>query len=215
MSVKYFIFVGCCLAFLVGCRGTTTDRPPVHPNLNMDFQNRFDPQERNPFFPDERSMRIPVEGTVARGHLEEDTEYYTGIAADGDTVASIPRIEVDEAFVRQGQEQFNIYCQPCHGYVGNGNGVVGAQYWPVPVTSFHIERLRNAPDGHFFQVITNGIRTMPAYGHQVDVADRWAIVAYIRALQRSQNVPEAEVPAEELVQQTRSNEQSMGASSSK
>ena len=200
---------------LVGCRGTTMESPPVHPNLNMDFQNRYDPQEHSPFFADGRAMRTPVEGTVARGDLEEDTPYTSGVGADGSPVSSIPRVEVDEAFVRQGQKQFNTYCQPCHGYLGDGNGVVGAQYWRVPVTSFHIDRLRSAPDGYVFQVITNGVRTMPGYSHQVDVEDRWAIVAYVRALQRSQNVPRGEIPSEELTQQTSTDEQATGASSSK
>jgi mono/diheme cytochrome c family protein len=194
MPLKYLAFICCSLTVLVGCRGTTMDKPPVHPNQNMDFQNRYDPQEESPFFADGRAMRTPVEGTVRRGALERGTPYVSGIDSEGNPVESIPRHEVDEAFVRQGQRQFNTYCQPCHGSLGDGNGVIGAEYWPVPVTSFHIDRLRDAPDGEFFQVITGGVRTMPGYAHQVDVEDRWAIVAYIRALQRSQNVPRNEVP---------------------
>lgn len=205
MPLKYLVFICCCLTVLVGCRGTTMERPPVHPNLNMDFQNRYDPQESSPFFADGRAMRPPVEGTVPRGALEAGTPYTTGLDAEGDPVDSIPRIEVDQEFIRQGQKQFDTYCQPCHGYLGDGNGVVGAQ-WQVPVTSFHIDRLRTAPDGQLFQVMTEGVRTMPGYSHQVDVDNRWAIVAYIRALQRSQNVPREEIPADVLSQQTSTDE---------
>lgn len=178
------------------------ETPPIHPNLNMDFQNRFDPQERNDFFADRRSQRPPVEGTVARGNLQADDAYYKGVTVNGAPVDNIPeRITVDRAFVERGQNRFNVYCSPCHGQVGDGQGVVGAQYWPVPVTSVHNERVRNAPDGYIFDVITNGIRTMPKYSHQVSVRDRWAIVAYVRALQRSQNVSQEELPEDALAQQ--------------
>lgn len=186
------------LVLLAGCRGTRSEEPPVHPNLNMDFQSRFDPQEANSFFADGRSMRTPVEGTVPRGHLRADSAYYRGLAADGDTLEQIPdRVTVDRAFLERGRREFDVYCAPCHGRAGDGNGVLAAgDYAMVPPTSFHLDRLRTAPDGHFFRVITGGVRTMPSYAHQIDVEDRWAIVAYVRALQLSQGAGPDALPEE-------------------
>lgn len=189
MHMRHFIIGVVCLVLLAGCRGTRSDEPPVHPNLNMDFQARYDPQEASPFFADGRAMRTPVEGTVPRGHLRADSAYYRGMTAEGDTVEQIPdRVTVDRAFLDRGRREYDVYCSACHGQAGDANAVmIEGQYGLVPPPSFHADRLRNAPDGHFYRVITDGIRTMPSYAHQIDVEDRWAIVAYIRALQLSQN----------------------------
>lgn len=180
---------------LAGCRGTQSDDAPIHLNLNMDFQERFDPQEANPFFADNRSMRPLVPGTVARGTLREDVAFYEGRTQGGGFINQLP-VPTTRALLERGRERFDIFCAPCHGQVGDGEGIIttgGFGYTPAP--TFHSDRLREMQEGYFYDVIANGIRTMPAYGHQVPPADRWAIVAYIRALQRSQYARPDDVPA--------------------
>lgn len=179
--------------FLTSCRGQQFQHQPVHPNMNMDQQERFEAQEKNPFFADGRSMRQPVEGTVARGNLRHDPAFSGGINEDSSYVTEIP-VEVDRSFLYRGQDRYDIYCTPCHGKLGDGQGIImTGGYGYVPAPSYHIDRLRNMPDGQLYSAIANGVRTMPAYAHQINVRDRWAIVAYIRALQRSQNVTEEEL----------------------
>lgn len=183
---------------LAGCRGTISEKPPIHINPNMDFQNRFDPQEANPFFADGRAMRSPVPGTVARGMLKEDTSFYLGRTEGGAYVQTLP-IAVTTEVIRRGQQRYNIYCAVCHGRSGDGQGVImtgGYGYTPAP--TYHDDRLRGESDGYMYDVITNGVRNMPGYAQQIPVADRWAIVAYMRALQRSQHATEADIPASEL-----------------
>ena len=180
---------------LAGCRGTQSDNPPFHLNLDMDFQQKFGPQEANPFFEDNAAMRAPVPGTVARGELRDSSALHRGRNDAGNYVEDIP-IAVTRAVLERGQEQYNIQCSVCHGKTGAGNGIVmRGDYGYTPAPSYHIDRLRNAPDGYMYDVIANGVRTMPAYGQKVPVLDRWAIVAYIRALQRSQNASPDELPA--------------------
>lgn len=172
-----------------------SDEPPVHLNLNMDFQERFDPQEANPFFADNRSMRPPVPGTVARGTLREDVAFYEGRTEGGSFVEEMPLPTTRELLTR-GQSRYNIFCAPCHGGAGDGEGIIttgGYGYTPAP--TYHSDRLRDVADGYLYDTIANGVRTMPSYGHQVPPADRWAIVAYIRALQRSQYASPEDVPA--------------------
>lgn len=159
----------------------------------MDFQNRYNAQETNSFFENNMAMRPPVEGTIARGQLKNDRAYYEGLDENGELVDEIP-MEVTRDFIYRGKERFEIYCQVCHGGQGDGQGVImTGQYGYVPAPSFHTENIRQMPDGHFFSAITNGIRNMPSYATQIKVEDRWAIVAYIRALQLSKNVPESEM----------------------
>lgn len=185
---------------LTGCRGTTSGQPPVHLNLDMDFQERFDPQEANPFFADNRSMRPPVPGTVARGFLREETDFYLGRTEGGDYVEEIP-VSVDRDLLERGRERYEIYCAVCHGQVGYGEGpIMRGNYGYTPAPSFHQDRLREVSDGYLYDVIVNGVRTMPPYGPQVFVADRWAIVGYIRTLQRSQNAGPEDVPENVLAQ---------------
>jgi mono/diheme cytochrome c family protein len=180
-----------------------SDAPPVHLNRNMDYQQRFEEQEANPFFADGAAMRPPVPGTVARGRLRttQNADLLLGRTSGGDFVGRIP-VPVTEALVARGQERFNIYCAVCHGRAGDGRGVVmvgngGQGYGFTPAPSYHTDLLRTVPDGYLFDVITNGVRSMPSYGHQVSPADRWAVVAYIRALQRSQDAGPEAVPAPE------------------
>lgn len=178
---------------LTACRGQRSKVPPIHPNMNMDQQNRVEAQEENRFFTDNRAMRQPVEGTIARGELRQDEALYQGINEDSSFVSENP-LKLTKKLLKRGQDRFNIYCSPCHGITGNGQGiVVTGNYGLVPPPSYHTDRLRNVNDGYLYSVITNGIRTMQPYAHQIPVKDRWAIVAYVRALQKSQNVQESEI----------------------
>jgi mono/diheme cytochrome c family protein len=166
---------------LAGCRQDMHDAP------------RYEPYEKSDFFADGRSARPLVEGTVARGHLREDTPAATGRMGTA-FVATAP-VPVTMDLLRRGQERYGIYCTPCHGLTGGGEGMVVRRGFRRP-TSLHDPRLRGQPDGYLFDVITNGFGAMPDYAAQVPVADRWAVVAYIRALQLSQNATVADVPAD-------------------
>ncbi len=165
----------------------------------MAAQPRYEPLEPNNFFPDGTSSRPLVQNTVPRGFLREDTAYYTGktTGADGKAtdVDQFP-VPVTRELVQRGQERYNIYCTPCHAADGQGNGVV-VQRGFAPPPSLHDPRLRQSPVGHFYDVITNGWGQMPNYAHQIPVGDRWAIVAYIRALQLSQNANAQDLSPEE------------------
>lgn len=195
MKVSKYILLAVILLplALAGCRGERFETQPVHPNMNMDQQERFEPQEKNEFFADNRAMRKPVEGTIARGNLKEDQAFYQGINEDSSFVEEIP-VDLTKSFIYRGKEQYEVYCTPCHGNTGDGNGIVMANnYGYVPAPSFHLERLQNQSDGYLYSAIANGIRNMPSYATQISVKDRWAIVAYVRALQKSQNVSEDEI----------------------
>lgn len=179
--------------FLMSCRGQVTDQPPVHVNPNMDFQDRFNAQEENPFFADGRAMRTPVEGTIARGNLKHDRALYEGVNENGNFIDENP-FDMTEAFLYRGKERYDIYCKVCHGGAGDGQGIImTGQYGYVPAPSYHTELIRSMPDGQIYDAIANGVRTMPSYASQIKTEDRWAIVAYIRALQMSQNVSEEEI----------------------
>ena len=165
----------------------------------MAAEPRYEPLEPNDFFPDGTSARPLVPNTVARGFLREDTAYFTGRTAGPDgkptDVTQFP-VPVTRELVERGRERYNIYCTPCHAADGQGNGVIVQRgFFPPP--SLHIDRLRQAPPGYFFGVITNGFGQMPNYAHQIPVADRWAIVAYIKALQLSQNANAQDLTPEE------------------
>jgi mono/diheme cytochrome c family protein len=168
---------------LAGCRQDMYD------------QARQKPYAPSQFFDDGRSARPPVPGTIARGQLNDDPHLYTG-RVNGRLVTTFP-FPVDRAVLERGRDRYNIYCAPCHDRLGNGDGMVVLRGYRQP-PSLHIDRLRNAPVGHFFDVTTNGLGAMPDYAVQIDVYDRWAIAAYIRALQLSQRATTAEVPPEEL-----------------
>lgn len=175
----------------VGCfRGTTTEDSSIHLILNMDDQEKFEPFEKNTFFKDESAMRMPVAGTIARDDkLEETPEHVYRTMKNP--------VPLTSAVMERGQQRFNIYCSPCHGQVGDGKGIVaqrGMTQGFVPPTNFHSDDMRSKADGHYFHVITHGIRNMQPYAYQVSEDDRWAIVHYIRALQRSQNASSKDVP---------------------
>jgi len=168
---------------LTGCaRGCTSSRPPIHINPSMDDQPKVRPQTASAFFYNGASMREPVPGTVAIGELKEDAAFFTGKGADGQFVAAIPR-PVDEALLERGRQRYVIYCQPCHDARGDGRGIL-FQRGNVPTATFHQDKILKYADGQIFDVITNGVGLMPGYRWPIPPADRWAIVAYVRQLQR-------------------------------
>jgi mono/diheme cytochrome c family protein len=158
---------------------------------DMYNQPRYEPLEPSSFFDDGRSSRQLVPGTIPRDALPSDSVLITG-KENGQLVATLP-VELSEALLRRGQERFNIFCSVCHGQTGDGNGMIVQRGFTRPPT-FHSERLRGAPIGHFFDVATHGFGRMPAYAAQVPVEDRWAIAAYIRTLQLSQYAEVNELP---------------------
>jgi mono/diheme cytochrome c family protein len=165
---------------LAGCRQDMHDAP------------RYEPLEASTFFANGQSSRMLVANTVARGLLREDTHLNEG-KVNGQLATTFPMPVTAEVMAR-GQERFNVFCSPCHGPTGSGNGMVVQRGFRAP-PSYHEDRLRNAPVGYFFDVMTNGFGAMQDYASQVPVADRWAIAAYIRALQLSQRATVDDVPA--------------------
>lgn len=174
------LLAACCLLLLaVGCRQQMADQP------------RYKPLAQSAFFGDDRSERPLVPGTVAQGYLRADEGYYSG-KSGGDLLTALP-VPLTLALLERGQDRFNIFCSPCHDRTGNGGGMVVQRGYRRP-PALHIDRLREAPIGHFFDVITKGFGAMPDYAAQVSPADRWAIAAYIRALQLSQHAKLDDVP---------------------
>lgn len=157
----------------------------------MHDQPKYIPLREAAFFGDDRSARPVIAGTVARGQLNEDSLLYTGKVNGAD--ATVFPFPVDDRVMARGRERFNVYCSPCHGQTGVGDGMVVRRGYRHPPT-FHQDRLRDAPLGHFFDVITNGFGAMPDYAEQVKVEDRWAIIAYVRALQLSEHATASDVP---------------------
>ena len=161
--------------------------------IDMHVQPRQNPLSYSDFYADHRSARPPVEGTVARGQLYSDSYFYTGkIGANPGDSMPFP---VTKEVLERGRERYNIYCAPCHSRVGDGQGFIPSRGFSRMPPSYHIPRLQKAPLGYFFDVMTNGFGIMPDYASQISPEDRWKIVAYIRALQLSQNATQAEVPA--------------------
>jgi mono/diheme cytochrome c family protein len=161
---------------------------------DMQDQPRYKPLAQSDFFPDHRSARPEIDGTVARGHLEIDTARYTG-KFNGEDVTEFP-IPITRADIERGRDRFNIYCAPCHGHLGDGNGMVVLRGFRQ-AASYYTEKLMNAPVGHFFDVMTNGFGAMPSYASRVQTDDRWRIAAYIRALQLSESARLSDVPADQ------------------
>ena len=158
---------------------------------------RYDPYDESAIFPKGMSAQQLVEGTVARGHLNEDELLYTG-KIDGKPADEFP-FPITAADLDRGEQRYNIYCSPCHGRTGEGNGMV-VQRGFKQAASYHVDRLRTMPVGYFFETMTNGFGSMPDYRSQITVPDRWRIVAYIRALQLSHHATTADVPADQLPQ---------------
>jgi len=160
----------------------------------MHMQPRYNSLDASAFFDDGRSARPAVPGTVARGNLRINSHLYTG-KVNGVVVDAFP-FPVTRQVLERGRERYNIYCTPCHDEVGTGHGMIVRRGFPPP-PSYHSDRLRTAPAGHYFDVMTNGFGAMRSYADRVSPQDRWAIVAYIRALQLSQHATLAEVPEKE------------------
>jgi mono/diheme cytochrome c family protein len=160
----------------------------------MHDQPKYLPLRESNFFGDNRSARPLVAGTVARGHLRQDALLETGKIGNAD--ADVFPFTVDTGVLARGRERFNIYCSPCHGQTGSGDGMVVRRGFRRP-PSYHIDRLRAAPAGHFVDVMLNGFGAMPDFSDRVDARDRWAITAYIRALQLSEHATVADVPTGE------------------
>ena len=178
----------------VGCRQDMHDAP------------RYDPLESSDLFRNGSAARPLMEGTVARGELRADTYLYTGKGPDGLPVVAFP-FEISHADLDRGQERFNVYCAACHGRTGIGNGMV-VQRGFRQAQSLHIDRLRLAPAGYFYDVITNGFGVMPDYRAQITVEDRWRIIAYVRALQLSTSATSDDVSADILERLRRGEEPS-------
>lgn len=173
------------LFFIAGCRQDMHDQP------------KMNPQRGSQFFADGRGARPQVVNTVARGQLNEDSYYYTGVVqgANGyrEEKDQLP-FPVTMQVLKRGEERFNVYCTPCHSRVGNGEGMIVMRGYR-PAGNFHTARMMSAPLGHFFYVMTNGYGAMPEYASQIPTQDRWAIVAYIKALQLSQHAQESDAAA--------------------
>ena len=186
--------LGAVALLLAGCRGCPSGRPPIHLNPNMDEQPKLVAQEESAFFADGAAMRTPVEGTVARGDLRQPGELWTGKDAGGQWVLEVP-IEVTPAVLARGQERYGVFCGPCHGAQGDGKGMLfqRAQVLSADLLS---SRFRAMPVGQLFDEVTHGVGLMPPYGAQVPVADRWAILAWLRQLQAATPLTEDEVGGE-------------------
>jgi mono/diheme cytochrome c family protein len=184
----------CLLAVLLaGCAGQTSRKPPVEIFPDMKRQVKVKPQEASAFFADGRGSRPPVPGTIAQGQLDADSPFATG--ADGGMYVARNPLPLDEKVLARGQERFNIYCAPCHDRTGMGRGIV-SQRSSWLAGNLHDDRIKAMVDGELFQVITYGRRTMPGYRFQISEQDRWAIVAYVRALQRATSGTIEDVPEE-------------------
>lgn len=179
----------------LGFRGSISTRPPLEVFPDMDRQSKFHPQAATSFFADGRTDRPIPAGTVARGDLRADSHLYAGRNAAGDFASGFPTdLEIDRQFIDRGRERYEIYCTPCHGSLGNGRGIVTNYGWGGPA-NLHADLIRNQPEGEIYNTITNGKNTMFSLGDKIVPEDRWAIVAYVRALQRSQNGRIEDVPA--------------------
>lgn len=200
------------LAFLVvlllsvmGFRGMVSSRPPIEVFPDMDHQAKYKPQAESRFFADGRADRPTPAGTVpfGRGSLQADPDFlraddarYAGKKADGSFVRGFPAgIEVTRDFIVRGQGRYQIYCAPCHGALGDGNGITKS-YGMVATPTYHDDRLRTMTEGEIFNTITAGKNTMSPYADKLSPDDRWAVVAYVRALQRSHNARIDDVPPE-------------------
>jgi mono/diheme cytochrome c family protein len=192
------------LVLIARARVTTTSEPRIHIIQDMDNQPKFKAQQTNPMFADTRAMRPPVAGTVARGTVDTDPRIELGLQdpADSQSWVEVIPVEVTPELMERGREQYDIFCSPCHGLGGVGDGAVSVRAeslqegtW-TPPSSFHTDLVRSRQVGHLYNTITHGIRNMPAYGTMIDRDDRWAIVAYVRALQRTQSSTIEDVPAD-------------------
>jgi len=196
MFFRYFflsiLFIVVFILAVAGFRGCTFTKPPIQIIPDMDQQPRVNPQAESKFFQDGRAARMPVPGTISLGSMTDNEYFDTGMMGErwGDGMPII----IDKEKMERGQERYGIYCTVCHGATGAGNGIV-TEYGLVGVASFQSKRLREMSAGQIFHTISKGKGLMQPYASKLSKEDRWAVVAYVRALQRSQNASEADVPA--------------------
>jgi mono/diheme cytochrome c family protein len=184
-------------------RESKSPLPRHHIVPDMDFQQKFKAQRENTFFADKRADRPQIEGTIALGELHDDQHFYGGKSNGVFARTFPPAVSIDEKTMAYGRQRFAIYCTPCHGQVGEGDGMVAqraaslAEGTWVPPSNITEERIRSMPVGEIFNTITNGVRNMPGYGRQIPAEDRWAIILYVRAIQRSRAVAAADLSEQE------------------
>ncbi len=205
MRYAYFLlfFIVVVGVSIFGFRGSIHTKPPLEVFPDMDRQAKYHPQGQSPFFADGRASRPTPAGTVAFGrtsieanadYLKGDSAYYAGKAADGSFVKGFPeQVTIDARLMERGHQRYEIYCAPCHGATGDGNGIT-KQYGMGATPTFHDARLRDMAEGEIFNTITHGKGNMLSYADKVETSDRWAIIAYVRALQRAHNGTVADVP---------------------
>jgi mono/diheme cytochrome c family protein len=183
-SLTKVILVLSLVILIVSCgRGEFSEKPPIHLNPNMDSQEKYKAQSESNFFADGSSMRTPVVGTVARGELREDDAYYRGKDSRGDFINKAPMDFTDE-MAEYGKTRSDIYCVTCHGVNADGKGKILEFKYPIPPADFHADRIVGLSDGHMFNAISEGWMNMPSLKAQVSVEDRWAIISYIRSIQK-------------------------------
>ncbi|WP_428262874.1 quinol:electron acceptor oxidoreductase subunit ActD [Haliangium sp.] len=204
-----FVIVSCMaalvpFALIAKARADKSDTPRVHVWSDMDFQPKAKAQTASKLYGDQRASRAPAEGTIARGALKADDHFYRGMQGDQWATSFPAQVEISMDTIEHGRERFGIYCQPCHGAAGEGDGMIqqrttqlgrNVRGWVQP-SNLHQGSIVRQPHGQIFNTISHGIRTMPGYATQLPEGDRWAIVLYLRALQRSQNANLDDVPAD-------------------
>ena len=180
---------------ILGFRGSVTTKPPLEVFPDMDRQAKYKPQAASPFFADGRADRPLPAGVVSRGNLRADDHLYLGKASNGSFASGFPAaISIDAKLMERGRDRYSIYCLPCHGAIGDGNGVTKS-YGMGSTPTYHSDLLRKMPEGEIFNTITNGKATMLPYADKLSPEDRWAVIAYVRALQRAQTGSINDVPA--------------------
>ena len=193
MTRRFSFLLLAFAALSTGCARMTTENPPIQVFPDMKQQPKYEAQASSAFFADGRASRRPVPGTVAQGQSREDEGYYTG--STGGMYLGRNPLEINAETLQRGQERFNIYCGTCHDRAGTGHGIVGTKsMWLA--NNLHDPRIMQMVDGEIFHVVSYGRRSMPGYRFQISEQDRWAIVAYVRALQRTTSGTLADVPAD-------------------
>lgn len=187
------LFVIVSTLMLSSCSGVQR-QPPLEVWDDMKRQDKFYPQTESDLFPDHRASRRPVPGTIARGQLKDDSVFFTG--KEGDLYAGKNPLPITMDLLRTGQAKFNTYCSPCHDRAGTGRGIVPLRTPTWLPTNLHDDRIKNTSDGDIFNIVSYGRRSMPSYRFQIVERDRWAIVAYVRALQRASSGTIQDVPPE-------------------
>ncbi len=186
LKVKVYMIAVIILFFMTCQRGQYSSKPPIHLVPDMDHQPKYKPQSASPLFEDGAAMRVPVSGTVPAGRLYEDSLFYHGLDENGQ-LARVSPLKAEAGLIAKGEARFRIYCSPCHGGHGEGQGtVIRRGFIPPPV--LWEPRLVAQGDGYFFDVISRGVRNMPSHAHLVPATDRWAIVAWVRTLQQGDQV---------------------------